>query len=372
MSANWASCLRIVRPQTGETLDVVEMDDGEAAFCVTTVVFRDRGEEEFIVVGTGRHMRLHPTQHQGGRLRVYRLVSERKLQLVHITDVDDVPLALKEFDQQLVVGMGRVLRLYAMGKKRLLRKCENRRLPNMIRSINVHGNRVVVGDMQQSFFFLEYRRAQNELALFADDTTPRYVTCATLLDYDTVAGADKFGNVFVLRLPETASADDAVSGVGSVAAGSLSRGASSSQQALWEANPLRGAPHKIVSLVQFHVGEVTTSLQKTAIVAGGAEVLLYGTVMGAVGALVPFVTRRDVDFFRQLERQMRSVCRTISGWDHLAYRSYYTPVKEAVDGDLCEMFGTLTVDKQKEIAASLDRDPDEVLKKIDDMRQRCM
>ena len=368
---SWASCLRVVRPQSGETLDLVEMDNGEAAFCVTTVVFRDRGEEEFIVVGTARHMRLHPTRHRGGRLRVYRLVSGKKLQLVHVTDVDDVPLALKEFDQQLVVGMGRVLRLYAMGKKRLLRKCENRSLPNMIRSINVHGNRVVVGDMQQSFFFLEYRREQNELALFADDTTPRYVTCATLLDYDTVAGADKFGNVFVLRLPETATADDAVSGV-RTAAGSSFAASSSSQQALWEANPLRGAPHKVMSLVQFHIGEVATSLQKTAIVAGGTEVLLYGTVMGAVGAMVPFVTRRDVDFFRQLERQMRSVCGTLSGWDHLAYRSYYIPVKEAVDGDLCELFGTLTADQQKEIAGSLDRDPDEVLKKIDDMRQQCM
>ena len=236
----------MVRPQSGETLDLVEMDNGEAAFCVTTVVFRDRGEEEFIVVGTARHMRLHPTRHRGGRLRVYRLVSGKKLQLVHVTDVDDVPLALKEFDQQLVVGMGRVLRLYAMGKKRLLRKCENRSLPNMIRSINVHGNRVVVGDMQQSFFFLEYRREQNELALFADDTTPRYVTCATLLDYDTVAGADKFGNVFVLRLPETATADDAVSGV-RTAAGSSFAASSSSQQALWEANPLRGAPPKVIN-----------------------------------------------------------------------------------------------------------------------------
>jgi splicing factor 3B subunit 3 len=225
--------------------------------------------------------------------------------------------------------------------------------------------------MQQSFFFLEYRREQNELALFADDTTPRYVTCATLLDYDTVAGADKFGNVFVLRLPETATADDAVSGV-RTAAGSSFAASSSSQQALWEANPLRGAPHKVMSLVQFHIGEVATSLQKTAIVAGGTEVLLYGTVMGAVGAMVPFVTRRDVDFFRQLERQMRSVCGTLSGWDHLAYRSYYIPVKEAVDGDLCELFGTLTADQQKEIAGSLDRDPDEVLKKIDDMRQQCM
>ena len=34
----------------------------------------------------------------------------------------------------------------------------------------------------------------------ADDTRPRHVTAATPLDYDTMAGGDKFGNVFVNRL----------------------------------------------------------------------------------------------------------------------------------------------------------------------------
>lgn len=42
--------------------------------------------------------------------------------------------------------------------------------------------------------------------MFADDIVPRHVTAALHLDYDTVAGADRFGNVFVSRLPPEISA----------------------------------------------------------------------------------------------------------------------------------------------------------------------
>ena len=36
---------------------------------------------------------------------------------------------------------------------------------------------------------------------------PRFVTKTCLLDYDSIAGADKFGNIFVLRVPADVSDD---------------------------------------------------------------------------------------------------------------------------------------------------------------------
>ncbi len=69
------------------------------------------------------------------------------------------------------------------------------------------GNRLVVGDVQQSFHFVRYRHSDNQLLVFADDCLPRYVSCACLLDYSTVAAGDKFGNVFVLRLPHNVDDD---------------------------------------------------------------------------------------------------------------------------------------------------------------------
>ena len=62
------------------------------------------------------------------------------------------------------------------------------------------GNRIVVSDVQESFNFVKYKRQENQLIIFADDTVPRWLTCGTMLDYNTMAGADKFGNVCIVSL----------------------------------------------------------------------------------------------------------------------------------------------------------------------------
>ena len=42
---------------------------------------------------------------------------------------------------------------------------------------------------------------------------------------------------------------------------------------------------------------------------------------------------------------------------NIFFRSYYYPVKNILDGDLCEQFNTLEPAKQKSIAEELDRTP---------------
>lgn len=42
------------------------------------------------------------------------------------TETDDVPLAVMAFQGRLVVGVGKSLRIYDIGKKKLLRKVENK------------------------------------------------------------------------------------------------------------------------------------------------------------------------------------------------------------------------------------------------------
>ena len=54
--------------------------------------------------------------------------------------------------------------------------------------------------------YFKYKAAENVLYEFADDIAPRHMTAALPLDYDTVAGADKFCNVFLTRLPADVSA----------------------------------------------------------------------------------------------------------------------------------------------------------------------
>ena len=52
----------------------------------------------------------------------------------------------------------------------------------------------------------------------------------------------------------------------------------------------------------------------------------------------------------------------------ISYRSQYVPIKDVIDGDLCEMFGTLSHASQYEIASALDRSIPEIQSKLEDLR----
>jgi splicing factor 3B subunit 3 len=80
-----------------------------------------------------------------------------------------------------------------------LTSCQN--FPTYITAIQTQGDRIYVSDVQESIHFCKYKRNENQLYIFADEPVPRWLTSVSVLDYDTVAGADKFGNVFVSRLP---------------------------------------------------------------------------------------------------------------------------------------------------------------------------
>jgi len=84
-----------------------------------------------------------------------------------------------------------------------------------------------------------------------------------------------------------------------------------------------------------------------------------------VGALVPFTSKEEYTFLQTLEMHLRNEAPPLCGRDHLAFRSYYRPVKGVVDGDLCEQFYSLEPAKKKMIAQELDRTPAEVSKKLE-------
>lgn len=181
----WASCIRIFSVARNETKGLLEMADNEAAFSVTTVCFQQHSEERFLVVGTVKDLQQQPVKKFSAcYLHVYRVLDEgAMLQLLHKTEIEDVPYAMAEFQGRLLVGVGRHLRLYDMGKKKLLKKCENKSLPTTIVRLQVFGDRIFVGDISQSVVYVKYRPQENTLGIFADDTLPRLVLFATVLSF---------------------------------------------------------------------------------------------------------------------------------------------------------------------------------------------
>ena len=54
------------------------------------------------------------------------------------------------------------------------------------------------------------------------------------------------------------------------------------------------------------------------------------------------------------------------------FHSTATLAQNVIDGDLCEQYPQITMDKQQGIAEELDRTPGEVLKKLEEVRNRVI
>ena len=356
---SWGSQLRVFDPIQGTSSTVLPFEPNEAAVSLTTCVFHDRGGEVFILVGTVKKQQLHKAStFEEANIHVYRLIDGDKLVLVHSTVLDGIPYVMCPFQGRVLVSVGKVLRIYDLGKRKLLRKCENKQIPTVITQIQVSGTRIYVGDLHESFHFLKYKRQENQLIIFADDAIPRHLSAQVVLDYDTIAGGDKFGNVFVCRLPSEVSDECIENPAGN--------------RMLWDTGIMNGAPNKLEQIVQFHLGQVVTSLKRTTLIPGGTQVLLYSTVLGTIGACIPLTTQEDIEFYSHLETLLRQEYPSPTGRDHLSYRSYFIPVKSATDGDLCEQFLQLSLEKQQKLAKEMDRTPIEISKKLEDLRNHLI
>lgn len=130
---NWASCLRVINPLSGETIEFMDLEDNEAAFryfvflkvSIALCEFKNYPGERFLILGTAKGLQVSPRKCIGGYMHVYRFGADCKLSLMHSTEVEDSPLAMMGFHGRLLVGIGKYVRIYELGMKKLLRKCES-------------------------------------------------------------------------------------------------------------------------------------------------------------------------------------------------------------------------------------------------------
>lgn len=357
-TGHWASCIQVIDPVAEkQVLFTLDLKNNETAVSVAVVPFESQGGENFLVVGTAKNLVISPRSHNGGAIHIYRFDNDgRSIEFIHSTAVDEPPLALLPFQSRLLAGVGTSLRIYDLGIKQLLRKSQAEVAPNMIVGLEAQGSRIIVSDMSQGVIYVVYQYQDNLLIPFVDDSLARWTTCATMVDYETVAGGDKFGNLWLVRCPQKISEEADEEGGGA--------------HLIHERGYLQGTPNRLQQVIHFFPQDIPTSIHKTQLVAGGRDVILWSGLQGTLGILVPFVSREDVDFFQNLEMHLRSEDAPLAGRDHLMYRSYYVPVKGVIDGDLCERFSLLPADKKTSIAGELDRTVREVERKIADMRTR--
>jgi len=168
---------------------------------------------------------------------------------LHRTHCEDIPNAFNECAGKLIAGVGNILRVYDLGLKKLLRKQENKNFVSQIASIQVEeGGRIFAADISESIHVLKYKAEDAQLYIFADDVLKRMTTSFCMLDQDTVAGVDKFENIYVNRMPagcEDDAEDDPTA-----------------TKFKWENGYLNGAAFKMESINQFFMGEMGTKVIK--------------------------------------------------------------------------------------------------------------
>lgn len=342
---SWASCIQVVDP-VGEkaVTHTVELKSNVSLVSAALVAFESRGDELFLVVGTATDLTFAPSyKFSGASIQTYKVSPNgREIRFFHETSVSEPPLALLPFKGKLVAGVGRQLALYDMGSKAVLRKAQaSNCVATRITDIKTQGSRLVVSDQSQSVTYVVHKDQvhPNRLIPFVDDTISRHTSASEMLDYDTTVGGDKFGNIWLVRCPQkvSESSDDSPDG----------------SDLLVDKSYLGGTANRLDLIAHYFSNDIPVSIQKTVLLSGGERIIFWAGLQGTLGALIPFTSRRQHKMFQQLELQLRSDDKPLSGRDHLAYRSYFAPVKSMIDGDLIERFLVLSRDKRESIAAQI-------------------
>lgn len=356
----WRSAIHLLNPDSGRILKEFPFESNKAALSLAIASF---GTTDYTIhVGVARNYVMKTNTAQESEIQTFSItIKGDDMEFLHKTPCEAPARAMCAFQDRLLVGVGRILRMYDLGKRKLLRKCESKQVANLVATITcsrTNNQRIFVGDIQESFTLMKYRRDENVLSVFADDTYPRYLVSSGVYDDDTVLGGDKFGNLCVLQVTEDTNddLDDDPTGT----------------RSLWDRGWLGGASQKVDTVAMFHIGEIVTAIQRTSLSLGRAECVLYTTLSGAIGALIPFEHKEEFEFFQTLEMHLRAEEPPYCGRDHLAYRSSYYPIKNVIDGDLCEQFMSLDPAIQQKIADELDRPPGEICMIVDQMVEKIM
>lgn len=365
----WASCLQMIDLEANEVNQTISFEHQE---CPISMCLKDFGNEHYLIVGTTKNLTFLPHASGPSFLYTFRIKMQKQqaqsLEFVHKTVVDGEPTAMISFNEKLLVGAKNNLILYELGQKQLLRKSLTGR--TFLRRVNqlLHpgGDVIIVGDASESTVYFKFDNSKNQFFPISNDSEKRQVTAMANLDSRTVVAGDKFGNIFVRRLPDeiTDQIDNTV---------------------LLKAKEsfLNGSCSRLQKLCDFYIQDIPTSFHKGSFVIGGTDSIIYTGIQGTVGILLPVTTKVEASFLGLLEMKLReyfdpesrelNVSRhgsNLLGKDHVKFRGYFNPIINVFDGDFIERFLEMPSSAKIRIASELDRSPRDIERKLYDLRNK--
>ena len=370
----WASLIRIFDPFQMETTDLIEFTQNEAL--ISASLYKRKSinnenneneiktnknefiiEDELLLIGSIKNFTQTPHfNFTECSIYIFKFNNEgNKINFYIKQKVNDIPLAITQFENKLLCGIGNKLILYQIGKKNLLLKCESKKIPDQINKIITNGTRIIISTLKNSIYLIKHVLSLNQFYIICDDIFTRYIISIIFIDYDTIACCDKFENFFIYRIPKDCDIENENDPMGSVQK--------------WENGFLRGATYKFELINNIHIGEVITYINKCNLNGEKDNVILYATISGRIGVFIPFETGEEFDFFTHLELVLRVEVDLLSGREHIIYRSMYGPVKGIIDGDLCEEFYMLEEGK-KNVEKEIEENKEEIENRLNNMRNK--
>jgi hypothetical protein len=278
--------------------------------------------------------------------------------------------AMEPFLGHLLIAHGHHLALYGRTShtwQPLVDRSRPLRHPIVALATNEETRRIFVADLQEGVHLFKHYPEENRLAVVAEDTQRRWIHRLHTLDADTVVIADKFGTISVLRLWAESSAaieDDP-------SCGRLAE--------RYFGHPQLARPWiaRFVTECVFQLGSVVTSLQawgRSKEHADGSnegrpecsEGILYGTIDGAFGMLVPFRSTAEWEMMKHLEAEMMTYWTDQGRSSHAAQAAHrwnllhssvlrfhgggVEPARHVVNGQLCGLFLDVEPELQQRIA----------------------
>ena len=371
VKGSWASCIQVIDYENQEIVQSIELPLLDCTISMSKLKFSTtKNNTEYLIVGITKNLKFIPNTYETNYLLTFKVTRGKKLEFIHKTEVDFQPTSMISFNGKLLVGMSNYLRLYDLGQKQLLRKLSTQvtYLNRFMKILHQGGERIVVGDSNNSITFMRFDTTENKFFPIADDTMKRQITSLATLDYDSVVGGDKFGNIFVVRLPKAISKQS-----------DEDWGLTKNQEPY-----LNGAGSRLTSVCEFYSHDIPISIYKGSLeFAGSQECIMCTGLQGGISLFLPLVTKQEVELLINLELAMRQEFDfnfdrsnknkhdNLLGKNHIKFRSYYNPVKNVIDGDLIEKFYELNQAGKIRVSSKVDRTPSEVEKKISDLRERC-
>ncbi|CAL9738129.1 pre-mRNA-splicing factor Rse1p [Monosporozyma servazzii] len=328
------------------------------------------------------------------------------LTLLHKTKVESSVFAMSTINNRLFATILDFLIIYDLGKKQLLKKSITKVASTTTATTAIDvwdNNRIAIGDVHESVTIYQYDSENSKLYPIADDIVKRHVTSLKFIDANTIIGGDRFGNLWTLRIP--AEVDESMI----------------MKDVVSPRNNVMEAPFKLELKNHFFINDIPMWYSSAiSVQMSDRPSIIYGGLQGTIGILTPLLSKLQIKTVMKLQEGIVNLESLIISdkmskmtidnkdedgnkkieeydgevWtnrntkdelhpegytslvdrDHLSYRSYYAPVKNVIDGDLCERFLILNSYEQALICKTIGKKTsiDEVINLLNEIRSNYM